>query len=80
MSGYGERSGDEFARSGEVFAAIKGWLAGAEVAGVEHAELEEQLQARGRELLRRLLQDYLDGRAAREQHPARATCMWRTRS
>jgi hypothetical protein len=73
MSGYAERSGDEFARSGEVFAAIGGWLAGPEAAGLEHAELEEQLQARGRELLRRLLQDHLDARAAREQRREQVT-------
>ena len=34
---------------------------------LRHAELEEQLQARGRELLRRLHQDHLDLLAAREQ-------------
>ena len=38
-----------------------------EAAGLRHAELEERLQARGRELLRRLHQDHLDLLAAREQ-------------
>lgn len=34
--------------------------------GLTHAELEEQLDERGRELLRQLHQDHLDLRAARE--------------
>ena len=35
-----------------------------EAAGLQHAELEEQLEVRGRELLRRLFQDRLDLTAA----------------
>jgi len=46
---------------------VEEWLCGPEAAALEHAELEEQLDARGRELLRRLHQDHLDLRAAREQ-------------
>jgi len=38
-----------------------------------HAEIEEQLGARGRELLRRLHQDHLDLRAAREQRQEKVT-------
>jgi hypothetical protein len=38
-----------------------------EAGGLTHAELEGQLGERGRELLRRLHQDHLDLRAAREQ-------------
>jgi hypothetical protein len=49
-----------FASSREAFAEIEGWLSGAGTARLTHAELEEQLDARGRELLRRLHQDHLD--------------------
>jgi hypothetical protein len=56
-----------FARSREAFADIEGWLDGPQAAGLEHGALEEQLEARGREVLRLLLQDHLDLRAAREQ-------------
>ena len=74
MTGYaaGEefarsRESGEFARSREAFGEIEEWLGGPEAAGLEHAELEEGLEERGRELKRRLLQDHLDTRAAREQ-------------
>ncbi len=40
---------------------------GAEAASASHGELEEDLDRRGRELLRRLLQDHLDLRARREE-------------
>ena len=42
-------------------------MASEEAAGLQHAELEEQLDVRGRELLRQLFQDRLDadGRRAR---------------
>lgn len=36
-----------FARSQEAFAQIEGWLDGPEAARLEHAGLEEQLEARG---------------------------------
>ncbi len=48
------------------FEQVLAWLEGDESAGLSHGELEEQLQCRGRELLRRLLQDHLDLRAATE--------------
>jgi hypothetical protein len=47
------RTGAAFAQSREFYAQTERWLAGQETAGLRHAELEEQLQARGRELLRR---------------------------
>ena len=53
-----------FAQSRECFAELEEWLASEEAAGLQHAELEEQLEVRGRELLRRLFQDRLDVRAA----------------
>ena len=65
MPGYAPDAA--FARSQEAFAQIEGWLDGPEAARLEHAALEEQLEARGREVLRLLLQDHLDLRAAREQ-------------
>ena len=63
-------SDEVFAGSRDCFEAIVGWLDGDEVAGLTHGELEEQLDVRGRQLLRRLLQDHLDVRAAREQRLA----------
>jgi hypothetical protein len=71
MSGYAQEAA--FARSREAFAQAEGWLAGAEAAGLDHAALEEQLAARGREIQRRLLQDHLDARAAREPRRAQVT-------
>ncbi|HEX9539563.1 MAG TPA: ISKra4 family transposase [Streptosporangiaceae bacterium] len=56
-----------FTRSQEAFAQIEEWLDGPGAARLEHAALEEQLEARGREMLRLLLQDHLDLRSAREQ-------------
>jgi len=42
-------------------------MASEEAAGLQHGELEEQLDVRGRELLRQLFQDRLDLTAAREE-------------
>ncbi len=68
MPGYGpEPGGEGFAQSRGYFAELEEWLSGGEAAALTHAELEEQLGERGRELLRRLHQDHLDLRAAREQ-------------
>ena len=53
------------ARAG--FEELLGWLQGSGAAGLSHAELEEQLERRGRDLLRQLLQGQLDLRALREQ-------------
>ena len=67
MQGYAPACDDAFAESRECFARAGG-LAGAEdAAGLQHAELEEQLEVRGRELLRRLFQGRLDLPAAREE-------------
>jgi len=71
MSGYA--SGAGYARSREAFAQIEGWLAGPEAAGLQLAALEDELAARGREILRRLLQDHLFARAAAEPRLARVT-------
>ena len=58
---------DSFARSAGAFAGIVGWLGGGESAQLTHAQLEDQLSERGREIARLLLQEHLDLRAAREQ-------------
>lgn len=57
---------DLFARSKTVFDAVVAELSGQQTATLTHAQLEELLEARGRELLRQLLQDHLDLRATRE--------------
>jgi hypothetical protein len=66
MQGYVPACRDEaFTGAREQFAETEEWLAG-EAAGLQHAELEEQLEVRGRELMRRLFQGHLDLLAARE--------------
>ena len=67
MQGYAPACRDEvFAGAREQYAEVEEWLAG-EAAGLQHADLEEQLEARGRELLRRLLQGHLDLQAVQEE-------------
>jgi hypothetical protein len=56
-----------FAQSREYYAETEEWLASAEAAGLQHAELEEQMEVRGRELVRRLMQGHLDLLAAGEE-------------
>lgn len=63
MAEYGEES---FARSREAFGQVQEWRAGPEAAGLDHAAIEEELAARGREIQRLLFQDHLDARAAAE--------------
>jgi hypothetical protein len=58
---------DGFARSRARFEEMVGFLDGAGAAELDHGELEERLQTKGRELLRLLYQDHLDLRAARER-------------
>lgn len=66
MQGYVPARDDAFAQSRERFGELEDWLASEEAAGLQHADLEEQLDARGRKLLCQLLQDRLDLTAARE--------------
>src|SRR5262250_2702007 len=66
MQGYAAEPNGAFAQSRECFAELEEWLASEDAAGLQHGELEEQLDVRGRELLRRLFQDRLDLTAARE--------------
>jgi hypothetical protein len=67
MQGYVAVQDGVFAESGKCFGELQDWIASEEAAGLQHAELEDQLDVRGRELLRRLFQDRLDLTAAREE-------------
>lgn len=49
------------------FDQMLGWLEGEQAAGLSHSGLEEELEDRGRELLRRMLQDHLSLRTRTEQ-------------
>jgi hypothetical protein len=71
MSGYSAE--EEFGQSREAFAAAQEWLAGPEAAGLDHAAVEEELAARGREIQRLMFQDYLDAQAAAEPRLAQVT-------
>jgi hypothetical protein len=50
----------------EAFGRAQEWLAGPVAAGLDHAAVEKELTARGREIQRLLFQEYLDERAAAE--------------
>ena len=52
------------------FEEMLGWLEGTQSGGLSHAELEEQLDHKGRELLCRLYQEHLDLRCLREERRA----------
>jgi hypothetical protein len=67
MSDYAPGADCAFAQARACYEEAEAWLAGEDAAALTHAGLEEHLQARGRELLRRLFQGQLDLRAAREQ-------------
>src|SRR5512144_1402209 len=56
-----------FVESRSCFEGLIGFLDSHAAVELQHGELEDRLLADGRELLRRLLQDHLDLRAAREQ-------------
>jgi hypothetical protein len=60
-----------FAASVDAFAALVAELEGPGTAGLTACELEDLLAERGREVQRKLLQDHLDLRAAREEQAAR---------
>src|SRR5271165_5138901 len=67
MQGYAPGQDAAFTQSRECYQDLEEWLASEDAAGLQHGELEEQLEVRGRELLRRLFQDRLDLTAAREE-------------
>ena len=48
--------GEALARSDELYDSLTQWLCGQEAGRLTHAELEERLQADGRELLRQIYQ------------------------
>jgi hypothetical protein len=58
---------ERFAASRALFDTTLGFLDGAQAAGLEHAELETELDVKGRQLLRQLMQDHLELRSHREQ-------------
>lgn len=63
----GRADDDGFAAARAGFEQLVGFLDGARAAELAHAELETELDTRGRQLLRQLFQDHLDVRAHREQ-------------
>lgn len=58
---------DAFAAARSSFEEVLCWLEGTESAALTHAELEDQVGRRGREVQRLMLQDHLDLRALREE-------------
>jgi hypothetical protein len=67
MQGYVAVQDGAFSESRKCFGELEDWMASEEAAGLQHADLEDQLDVRGRELLRWLFQDRLDLTAAREE-------------
>lgn len=58
---------DAYGASRASFETVVAFLDGDDAAGMEHSELEDQLQERSRQLFCRLFQDHLDRRAQRER-------------
>ena len=73
MSGYaqqaesGQAQAGAFDRSRRLFEEVVAGLADPRCGELTHAQLEDQLTERSRELMRSLFQDHLDLRACREQ-------------
>jgi len=67
MQGYVPGQEGAFGESRKCFGELEDWLASEEAAGLQHGELEEQLDVLGRALLRQLFRDRLDLTAAREE-------------
>ena len=65
MEGYAKSTESEGAAV-EHFNAMTGWLRSESAQGLTAAELEKELGARGRELMRTLLSDHLELRARKE--------------
>jgi hypothetical protein len=63
--------GDPFAASMKLVTALVADLQAGEAAGLTAHELEQFVAGRGREVLRQMVQDHLDLRAAREEQAAR---------
>ena len=66
-----EAATDPFAASRTAFDALTLELIAEPAARLDHAELEDLLELRGRELLRQLFQDHLDLRQVREERAVR---------
>ncbi len=62
----GASGGEHFGASRQCAEEMVSWLDGPEAAALAHAELEDQLDVRGRQLLRTMLQDHLSLRAVNE--------------
>lgn len=73
MSTHDGPCDDGYGASRVLFEDVVAFLDGGVAAGLEHAELEDQLQQRSRQLLCRLFQDRLDRRAQREPRLAAVT-------
>lgn len=68
MQRYAPASRDEaFAQAREYFAETEDWLVSGDASGMQHGDLEEQMEKRGQEITRRMLQGHLDVLAAREE-------------
>jgi hypothetical protein len=67
MQGYVPARNEAFAESRKCFRELEEWAVPEEAAGLQHADLEEQLEVRGRELMRQLFQDRLSATAAAEE-------------
>ena len=67
MQGYVPAQDEAFAESRRCFGELEQWAASEAAAGLRHADLEEQLGVRGRELIRQLFQDRLNATAAAEE-------------
>jgi hypothetical protein len=65
MQEYAPEAEPAFAGARSCYGEIERWLGGEEAAALTHAELEDELGTRGRELLRRMFQGQLDLRTAR---------------
>jgi hypothetical protein len=48
MQGYVPARGEAFAQSSKCVRGLEDWMASEEAAGLQHGELEEQLDVRGR--------------------------------
>lgn len=64
---------DPFGGPRACFTELVGWLEGSQAAACSHAELEDELDRRGRELLRQMLVAQLELRALRERRAEQVT-------
>jgi hypothetical protein len=68
-------SGEGFEAARQSFTDLLAWLDSGEAASLSHGELEDQLEGRGRELLRHMFQGQLDLRALRERRAVEVVCV-----